>query len=102
MLTDKEARKLATRIAKESDGVSVKFGRINGKLALHLIRHQSKTLPAASETIFSEPDWVDHPWNRNNIAKPEIDYQSIRGDLDKLSPLGAEGMGILRAGVDGV
>lgn len=101
-MTDKEGRKLATRIAKESDGVSVKFGRTNGRFALHLIRRQGKTTPAASTTIFTEPDWVDHPWNRDNAKKAnpfsEIDYKAVRGDLDKLSPLGAEAMSILRAG----
>lgn len=80
-MNDKEARKLATRIAKQSDGVSVKFGRINGKIALHLIRRQSKTLSAASNTIFSEPDWVDHPWNRDNITKTSdpMAYAAIIG-----------------------
>lgn len=74
-MTDKEARKLATRVAKQSDGVSVKVGRTNGQPVLHLIKRQSKTAQAASDTIATEPDWVDHSWNRDNIAKPEIDYQ---------------------------
>lgn len=59
-----EARKLATVVAKQSSGVSVKIGQTNGVAVLHLIK---KT--GTSETIFHAWQWAEHPWNSQNIVK---------------------------------
>lgn len=58
-LTEIDARKLATRVAKESDGI-VRFGKTNGEVCLHI------RCDRQSETIYSEPQWEDHRWNRSN------------------------------------
>lgn len=57
------ARKLATRVAKESDDVRVKFGETNGKVCLHLIVVGGRRY---SNTIFTEAEWSDHPENKYN------------------------------------
>jgi protein-tyrosine-phosphatase len=72
MLDDLAARKLATRVVKESDAI-VRFGKTNGRNCLH-IRAQRM-----SETIYSVFDWEEHRWNRAN--KP----RKARVDPDILS-----------------
>jgi hypothetical protein len=66
-----EARKLATRVAKESAGISVKFGETNGETILHLI---NRDIPGkiASRNLTNAADWAEHPWNKyNNKEKHE-------------------------------
>ena len=51
---------LATVVAKQSTGVSVKLGLTNGQAVLHLIHRKlrdSRTIPA---TLIA---WNLHPWN---------------------------------------
>lgn len=53
-------KRLATKIAKESTGVSVRHGNTNGQDVLHLVRRdpaESLTIPATSAA------WDLHPWN---------------------------------------
>lgn len=59
-LTPETARKLATRVAKESAGVSVKIGETNGKPVLHLIHRDLRK----SVNLVNEADWAEHPWNK--------------------------------------
>jgi len=65
-MNTQDARKLSTRVAKESSNVVVRFGRTNGRDCLHL-RQMGKEL--ASETIYSEEEWNLHPWNFANRPK---------------------------------
>lgn len=64
-MTEKEARALATRIAKSSTGVRVKFGRTNGEHVLHLL------IDRQSETIASAVEWDEHPANLANRRAAE-------------------------------
>jgi len=60
------AQQLATKVAKESYGVSVRIGRTNGRDVLHLIRRRddSKGRTAASQTIPADlTTWQLHEWN---------------------------------------
>lgn len=53
-------RELATTVAKQSTGVSVRIGQTNGAPVLHLIRRKertSRTIPA------TQVDWNIDPWN---------------------------------------
>ena len=55
-------QELATRVAKQSTGVSVKIGQRNGEPVLHLIHRKerrSETIPA---TVV---DWNLHKWNES-------------------------------------
>lgn len=61
-LSTKEARALATMVAKTSNGVSVKFGCTNGKNVLHL------NGPRRSFTISEEWEWAEHDWNKLAIG----------------------------------
>jgi hypothetical protein len=67
-LTAESARKLATRVAKESNGVSVKIGQTNGHPVLHLV---NRNMPSkfAARNVTSEADWDEHPWNRQNAPR---------------------------------
>lgn len=61
---------LATVVAKQSSGVSVRLGKTNGQPVLHLIRRQRGATEAASLTIpATQTDWDLHPWNHNNAPK---------------------------------
>lgn len=78
-LTAESARKLATRVAKESSGVSVKIGETNGMPVLHLV---SRNLPSkfAARNVESEADWDEHPWNRyNSQPRPQKERRAIEG-----------------------
>jgi hypothetical protein len=67
MIADqKAARALATRVAKESSNVTVRFGETNGRICLHLRLRKSKDPSTASETIYSVEEWNLHPWNNAN------------------------------------
>lgn len=72
-LTEKTATELATRVAKQSSGVKVKFGRTNGQAVLHLVRKHPEVGDdgsiRGSETIKSVSDWDQHRWNRYNQPK---------------------------------
>ena len=63
-------RELASRVAKQSSGVSVKFGRTNGQDVLHLIRRRNdEGRTSASVTIpATAPAWNLHPWNKEKMA----------------------------------
>lgn len=62
-------RELASRVAKQSSGVSIKFGRTNGQDVLHLIRRQKENVTAASDTIpATVTAWLLHPWNKEGLA----------------------------------
>ena len=78
-LTPESARKLATEVAKQSDGVSVKIGETNGKPVLHLV---NRHLPSreASVNVTCEADWSEHPWNKNNAPR-----QKGRREIDGLN-----------------
>lgn len=55
-------QELATVVAKQSTGVSVKIGQCNGAPVLHLMRRKqrdSRTIPA---TLV---DWNLHEWNES-------------------------------------
>lgn len=65
MLSNQEARQLATRVAKESNGVSVRIAATNGRNCLHLIHRDLK----ASNTIYEVWEWAEHPWNRHSGVK---------------------------------
>lgn len=65
-----ESRKLATRVAKESSSVVIKFGRTKGKNCLHL-RLLGDT--PDSQTIYSVEEWNLHPWNFANRPKKKKD-----------------------------
>ena len=74
MLDKDSARKLATRVVKESEGGIIKFGRTNGRNCLH-IRVPAKppagdaigaVQSAQSITIYSEFEWDESPLNVNN------------------------------------
>lgn len=56
-MSESEARALATRIAKESNGVSVRFGRTNGRVCLHLVNRDAHK----SVTIYSRAEWSENP-----------------------------------------
>jgi hypothetical protein len=61
-----ESRKLATRVAKESTNVVVKFGKTNGRNCLHLrVLGESPD----SQTIYSVEEWNLHQWNHANRPK---------------------------------
>lgn len=76
-LDPKTARQLATAVAKQSDGISVKIGETNGKPVLHLI---NRNLPGkiASRNLVSEADWAEHQWNRQ-AQRSRKDRRSIDG-----------------------
>lgn len=85
-LTQDTAKKLATRVAKESDGI-VRFGKTNGRICLH-IRVPAKPAAgddigkqqqAGSETVYSVAEWDNHRWNRNN--KPRKKKQQGKDEL---------------------
>lgn len=57
-------RRLATKIAKESKGVSVRHGKTNGQPVLHLVRKMTPAHDAESVTIpATSAAWAIHPWN---------------------------------------
>lgn len=63
---------LATKIAKESNGVSIRHGRTNGLPVLHLIRRRddAKDRTAASLTIPADlTEWRLHPWNTAGLSR---------------------------------
>lgn len=62
------AKKLATQVAKQSTGISVKIGETNGKAVLHLV---NRLMPGkiASQNVVNEADWAEHPWNKQNQKK---------------------------------
>lgn len=65
-MTKLSPKALATKIAKESNGVSIKFGRTNGRDVLHLVRKRDdeKGRKASSVTIIADlTTWQLHPWN---------------------------------------
>lgn len=66
-MNEAEARKLGRAVAQQSNGVRVKFGRTNGQATLHLINEPLRQ----SRTIYSEPEWSEHPWNVQNQSKKE-------------------------------
>lgn len=68
-MTQKEARELATRVAKESHGVRVKFGRTNGRECLHLIVNHPDQGFSYSETIYESWEWEEH--EENYAARPK-------------------------------
>lgn len=59
-MTQVQARKLATLVAKTSDNVVVKFGITNGAHVLHLINTKLRR----SLTIRSSIEWDLHEWNK--------------------------------------
>ncbi len=67
-LDAKSARALATTVAKQSNGVSVKIGETNGKPVLHLV-NKNVAPKIASRNVTSEAEWDAHPWNRINKKK---------------------------------
>lgn len=76
-LDPKTARELATAVAKQSDGVSVKIGETNGKPVLHLInRHMPSNI--AARDLVNEADWAEHPWNKQNRRRQK-DRRQIDG-----------------------
>lgn len=64
-----EIKKLATRIAKESNNVVMKFGKTNGRPCLHLNHTAPKDKSRSSFTIYSSDEWHIHPWNNANRPK---------------------------------
>lgn len=76
-LDAESARKLATRVAKESNGISVKIGETNGAPVLHLI---NRNMPSkyASRNVTSVAEWDDHPWNRQNAPRQK-ERRAIEG-----------------------
>lgn len=86
-LTTDAQRKLATRVAKESDKVTVRFGHTNGRPCLHLSLHGSKDPSTSAETIYSVQEWNLHPWNNaNKPRKKKVsgDTAADQQDLDVL------------------
>ena len=74
-------REIATRVAKESSGVSVKFGKTNGEPVLHLIRRQTDKVEAASDTIQADIlAWESHPWNQQ--AQPRKTKKQKEAERD--------------------
>jgi hypothetical protein len=71
MLTVDDARKLGTRVAKESEGI-VRFGITNGRHCLH-IRCEGQ-----SNTIYTAAEWDAHRFNRLNRKREK------RADRDVL------------------
>ncbi len=71
-LTDDTARRLATTVAKQSNGVRVKHGRTNGAPCLHII--VTREGHKASTTIFSESEWDAHRENAANQRKERPSY----------------------------
>lgn len=67
-------RALAKLIAKQSHGVTVKFGRTNGQECLHL-----KTAKQ-SRTIYTAVEWDLHEWNTQN-APTKRQQREIDKDL---------------------
>lgn len=53
-------RALAKLVAKQSRGVTVKFGRTNGRECLHLKSGKQ------SLTIYTGTEWDLHQWNTQN------------------------------------
>lgn len=61
---------LATKVAKESSGISIKIGAVNGRPVLHLIdRNVEDTRLASVNMDATEVAWNLHPWNKNNKPK---------------------------------
>lgn len=79
-MTILEARKLATRIVKESNNVIVKFGITNSRNCLHL-RHTSA--PRESQTIYDAADWDIHDWNYT--VKKRAEDTVLDGVLDAVA-----------------
>lgn len=92
-MTPDQQRKLATRIAKESDFVRVKFGTTNARRVLHLAidrpearvsRSDGEAVKverlAASTTIYDAVEWAYHPWNKVEKAKPEREFDRDLAD----------------------
>lgn len=81
-MTEKEARELATQVAKQSHGVRVKFGCTNGRRCLHLIVNHPDQGLAYSETIYEPWEWADHEENlterpkRRERRDEDMDIQS--------------------------
>lgn len=89
-MTEDQARKLATRVAKESDAI-IRFGVTNGRRCLH-IRVAAKPAAgddmgserrAGSETIYDGLGWDDHKWN--NINKRRREKRQDRDVLDAVA-----------------
>lgn len=76
-LDPESARKLATRVAKESGGISVKIGSTNGVPVLHLV---NRNLPSkyAARDLTSVAEWDEHPWNRQNAPRQK-ERRAIEG-----------------------
>lgn len=70
-----EARKLATKVAKESSNVTVKLGRTNGRAVLHL-KHRG----ASSVTIAEPWQWSEHAWNNNNRPTRREEAEALMAD----------------------
>lgn len=65
-------RELASRIARETDGIVIRQGTTNGKAVLHLQRQRNidNGIEAASVTIpASVMEWELHDWNPTNKKK---------------------------------
>jgi hypothetical protein len=65
-------QQLASRVARESDGISIKIGQVNGKPVLHLIRRRNEDkgiLPESRDMEATETAWNLHPWNKANQPK---------------------------------
>jgi hypothetical protein len=65
-MSPKESKQLATRVAKESDNVVVRFGKTNGRHCLHLNDTKPKDASRSSFTIFNEQEWAESPYNHAN------------------------------------
>lgn len=60
MMKQLSPQELATVVAKQSNGVSVKIGECNGEPVLHLMRRKERDSSTIPATIV---DWNLHEWN---------------------------------------
>lgn len=88
LITDAQ-RKLATRVAKESNKVTVRFGHTNGRPCLHLRLHENKDPSTSAETIYSVQEWNLHPWNNANKPRKKRDGGDIAAEDQDIDVLDA-------------
>lgn len=63
-ITPNKAIKDLADVVRKEGGVSIKFGRTNGRDCLHLKSRDKATYGTLSSFTIYEPwEWDEHPWN---------------------------------------
>jgi hypothetical protein len=80
VLTDSEARSLATRVVKDTKSARVKFGRTNGEPVLHVIvpaesarnEYGDADPTVASFTVKNASEWEECPLNQRHARNRDF------------------------------